>query len=110
MKTLTLNGTWNIASDDGRFQFAGQVPTSFFKELEASGYWGEHDVFYQENNRQCAELANRAFTFSRAFSIAPDMMPAAHAPLYLECDGLDTIADLYLNGQKFASVDNMHRR
>ncbi len=110
MKTLTLNGTWNIASDDGRFQFDGQVPTSFFKELEASGYWGEHDVFYRENNRQCAELANRAFTFSRAFAVAPDMLPAAHAPLYLECDGLDTIADLYLNGQKFASVDNMHRR
>ncbi len=110
MKTLSLNGTWRIASDDGVFQFDGQVPTSFFSELDRSGHWGDHDVFYRENNRQCAELANRGIRFNRSFQVTSEMLESAETKTFIECDGVDTLADIYLNSELLASCDNMHRR
>ncbi len=110
MKTLSLNGTWQLESDDGVFRFDGQVPTSFFRELENSGYWGEHNIFYKENNRQAPELANRSFRFSRSFTLAKDWLDKADSRLYLECDGLDTLTEIFVNGTKLAATDNMHRR
>ena len=51
MKVLSLQGPWQIRALDDTIKLEGHVPTTVFYELEKSGNWGEHDVYYRENNR-----------------------------------------------------------
>lgn len=108
-RTIDLSGEWKIASLDGKFSLAGTVPGSFFYDLEKSGYWGEHDVFYRENNQNCVEIANRDFVYSKRF-VVPDDFFAPHNRIFLEADGLDTIAEIRINGKTVARTENMFRR
>lgn len=108
-RTIDLSGEWKIASLDGKFSLAGTVPGSFFYDLEKSGYWGEHDVFYRENNQKCVDIANRDFVYSKRF-VVPDDFFAPHNRIFLEADGLDTIAEIRLNGKIVARTENMFRR
>lgn len=108
MEKYSLAGKWKIRSTDGKFDLEASMPGSFFQALEESGYWGEHDVFYRENNRQCVELADRDFVFEREFTFEQNIAPEQR--VMLEADGLDTLASLYLNDQLVARTDNMHRR
>lgn len=109
MLIVDLNGTWQIESLDGQFALAGTVPGSFFYDLEKSGYWGEHDVFYRENNRQCVDIADRDFRYHRSFHVPPEFFDSGNR-LYLEADGLDTLAEIRINGRAVAHTDNMFRR
>ena len=99
MQTLSLHGAWDIHSTDGTFKLKGEAPTSFFYELEKSGYWGEHDVFYRENNRQCVELAKRDILFTKTLPLAADFLKSPHRRVFLEADGLDTLTDISINGK-----------
>lgn len=110
MKALTLQGPWQIKAVDDSFKLEGHVPTSVFYELEKAGHWGEHDVFYRENNRRCVDIAARDVLFTRAFDIPSDFIKTPDARIFLEADGLDTLATVQLNEQKIATVENMHRR
>ncbi len=110
MRKLSLNGTWQILSADGTFQLCGEVPTSFFLELERAGHWGAHDVFYRENNRRCIDLANRAVKFSRTFALPAEMRPGVSERVMLEADGIDTVGTVRVNGKHVGQTNNMHRR
>ena len=110
MKVLSLQGPWQIRALDDSIKLEGHVPTTVFYELEKSGYWGEHDVYYRENNRRCVAIAARDFLFERTFEVSSEFLKTADARFFLEADGLDTIAEISLNGQVVDSVENMHRR
>jgi beta-mannosidase len=109
VKTIDLNGEWEIYSPDGRFSLLGTVPGSLFYDLEQSGYWGEHDVFFRENNQQCVEIANRDFVYEKFFEVPEALFDPRHR-IYLEADGLDTLAEIRLNGKTVTQTENMFRR
>ncbi len=109
MKTIDLNGAWQISCLEGKFNLRGTVPGSFFYDLKKSGYWGEHDVFYRENNQQCVALAHRDFVYGKTFALPDDFFEASNR-IYLEAEGLDTLAKIKLNGGTVAHTDNMFRR
>jgi beta-mannosidase len=46
--------------------------------------------------------------FQRTFSVGAEHL--AEEQIFLSCDSLDTIADVFLNGQKIGSSDNMFCR
>ncbi len=109
VKTVDLKGEWKIYSPDGRFSLLGTAPGSLFYDLEKNGYWGEHDVFFRENNQQCVEIANRDFVYEKFFE-APEALFDQRHRIYLEADGLDTIAEIRINGKTVAQTENMFRR
>lgn len=104
---LDLNGSWNVYSADKKFDFQGQVPGSFFLELEKSGYWPGGDVFYRENNRQCDEISNQDFVYEKTFSVSKEFLSSGNR-FYLSAEGLDTLAEIVLNGNLAAETKNMH--
>jgi beta-mannosidase len=110
MLKTNLGGKWRLYSTDGRFDFKeADVPGSFFFELEKSGYWGDHDIFYRENNRQGPDLAGRDFVYEKDLNIPANYF-GTDRRIFLEADGLDTLATLNLNGKIIGKAENMHRR
>lgn len=109
MKQLNLAGSWKLSSTDGRYSWDEvQVPGSVLYQIEKSGAYGSHDVFYKENNRMCVEMVSRQFVFERDFSLPADFV-GANKRVFLECYGIDTIATVLLNQKTLGKTNNMHR-
>jgi beta-mannosidase len=110
MEHLSLAGTWRIRSTDGRYELDAQMPGSLMQALESRGEFGAQGVFYRENNRKCLAAADNDFVFTRRVSIPAALLAVGERRLYLEADGLDTLATLSVNGTGIGKADNMHRR
>ena len=110
METCSLSGTWDVRSTDGKYQLQTEAPGSLFHSLEQLDEFGEHGVFYRENNRACLDIADRDFLYSREFTIDGSFLGGPDRRVFLEADGLDTLAEIKINGQILGTTDNMHRR
>jgi beta-mannosidase len=113
METIPLNGEWEISSADEEYGGACDVPGTIFSSLEPQGEFGKEGIFYRENNRLCLKRADRDFVFRRTFAVLPSCYTAIHrnsSIVLLEAGGLDTLADIYINGQRVGQTENMHRR
>ncbi len=108
-KKISLSGMWNVVSDCGDYQLQSRVPGSLFQALEESGFWGEKDVFWRDNNRKCVEIADRNFTWSREFVLSQEFT-ADYDRISLDADGLDTLTEIRINGNIVGETENMHRR
>lgn len=109
MKKINLNGEWDIKSNCGTYNIKGEVPGSLFYSLETSGFWKDESVFWRDNNRECREIANRDFTYSRSFKVDSKFLQSAEKFL-LNTEGLDTLTEIRLNKSVVGKTQNMHRR
>lgn len=87
----------------GGYSCDGTVPGSVYSFLINSGLMG--DPYYRDNELKFLDLIKNDFTFSRSFEYAPD-----GNSVLLHCDGLDTLADIFVNGTFIGHTENMHRR
>lgn len=101
METITLDGIWNMQGNG--LDCDGIVPGSVYSFLLNAGQMP--DPYYRQNELEATELLEHDYTFSRVFSF--DVTQTS--PVYLCCDGLDTICDIYLNGETVGHTQNMHR-
>ena len=105
MKKLDLCGEWKWqkAGDDGYHR--GQVPGSVYADMLSEGMMT--DPFWRTDEYSARELMMDDYLYTRVFTVtAADLR---HDELMLVAEGLDTIADITINGQTVASVDDMHR-
>lgn len=111
-QTFSLAGTWRARSSDGAFDLSVPVPGSLMHALEEAGNFGPEGLFFRENNRAAEEVARRDFLFSKEFDLPASFLEdSGSSPrIYLEADGLDTLATIVLNGRELARTVNMHRR
>ena len=66
------------------------------------------DPFYRDNEAKVQWVGLSDWQYETRFSVDKATLARDHVELVL--DGLDTFADVYLNGHKLASADNMFRR
>ena len=104
MQYYTLNGAWQMRAMDEETLHAAQVPGSVYSAYLQDGTM--EDPFWRENELQAYELLKKDYEFSRCFSVTAEML--RHPHVFLRCDGLDTLATVYINGRKVAYADNMH--
>lgn len=104
MKRTELNGLWKgkcISPDKNEnFEFTGIVPGCVHNDLKGSKI--PEDLFYRDNAELCGWIENADWEYSREFYIDE---PPKKASLVFE--GLDVYADVYVNGTKVGSSDNM---
>lgn len=100
MKKFSLDGIWQLSG--AGYNCEGTVPGSVYSFLLEKGLM--EDPFYRMNELEALKLMENEFTFSRTF-----MYKKTGNPVVLRCEGLDTLCDLYLNGQFVGHTDNMHR-
>ena len=65
------------------------------------------DPFYRDNELSLQWIARREWTYTRDFEVPPEMLSVDR--VLLRCLGLDTLADVFINGRKAGAADNMYR-
>lgn len=105
MKTLSLNGAWNLTQAGESKVIAATVPGCVHTDLLANKLLD--NPFYRDNELKQMWVGETDWQYSRSFDVSADLL--AHDKVLLRCHGLDTIATLYLNGSLFGHADNMHR-
>ena len=104
MNIISLNGKWQgkcfTEEKTLDFSFDGTVPGCAHTDLK--GIKIPDDIFYRDNADKCTWIENRDFEYSRSFTV--EKLPSKAALVF---EGLDTYADIYLNGRLIGSADNM---
>lgn len=100
MKKTLLNGIWNMTG--GGYACDGTVPGSVYSFLLEKKLIP--DPYYRANEREVLKITENDFDFSKKFNFEK-----SDFPVFLHCDGLDTLCDIYVNGKYIAHTDNMHR-
>ena len=96
-------GKWRMHALGHNDWHEATVPGSVYADLMADGTMP--DPFYRDNEFVFFELMKKDWEYVCAFS-AERAMDFAHVDLV--CEGLDTLADVTLNGVPIGHADNMH--
>lgn len=101
--TLTILGKniYNIPETP----IPASVPTTVYETLLKQGLMP--DPFYRDNELDALKLMENDFAYETDFSLTSEDRQADR--LFLRFDGIDTLADVYLDGELLGHADNMNR-
>ncbi len=106
MEKLDLNGTWEFrcATEDAPEEWkqwrAADVPGTVHTDLLGAGLIP--DPFWGDNERHVQPVHNVDWLYRRTF----EWRGRERGRTYLVCEGLDTVAEIRLNGELVAEVAN----
>jgi hypothetical protein len=95
-KIIDLCGAWRLTCNEspiGKIDLEGCVPGCVHTDLIKNKVI--NDIFYRDNSKTVQWIENCDFTYTKKFTVESLLGNA-----YLEFEGLDTYADIYLNGVK----------
>ena len=106
MKQTLRNIKWEmrILGEDTRYK--ATVPGSVYNDLINAGRMD--DPYYRDNENAALELMKHDFEYIGTFDTDLDALKGASEVL-LRFNGLDTLADITLNGEVLGFANNMHR-
>lgn len=103
---LPLNGRWELRQARGFNWYPATVPGTVHTDLMSAGVI--EDPFPGFGERAVQWVDKEDWVYRRSFDVPQDILSLARVDLCF--DGLDTYADVTLNGVKVLSADNMFRR
>lgn len=106
MEKQSLNGPWEFRQAGGSEWLPAQVPGGVHTDLLTLGRIP--DPFDRDNELDVLWVAESDWEYRRRFTPEPGLLSHEHTLLVFE--GLDTLADVYLNGRQLGSSDNMFIR
>jgi beta-mannosidase len=102
----TLSGPWQFRQTDSKEWLPATVPGGVHTDLLALGRIP--DPFVADNEKKVQWVAETDWEYRRTFSAEKVLTREEHQ--FLVCDGLDTLAEVSLNGKLLGKTDNMYRR
>ncbi len=111
MVKRSLNGNWKLHILGNNSEFLPQegidtrIPGSVYGTLLEQKLIP--DPYYRDNELKVLPLMDNDFCFTTDFSVNSQMLSCDS--LLLHFDGLDTLADIYVNDEQVGSARNMHR-
>lgn len=111
MKKRSLKGIWKlhiIGKDSGMLPEVGieaEIPGTVYGALLEKKLIP--DPYYRDNELKVLPLMDNDFCFTTVFSVNGTMLSADG--LLLRFEGVDTLADIYVNEQWIGAACNMHR-
>ena len=100
-----LNGEWLLSREGYIEKTTANVPGSVYSTFIETGRLA--DPYYRENQYEARELSDGEYLFERSFDAEPWLEECDR--IFLRFYGIDTLADIELNGVKVGSSENMHR-
>lgn len=108
VKKQSLNGEWSFcAQNDPEFKepLVTTVPGSVISGLLDLGMI--EDPFWRTNEYKTRELMAKDYIYNRSFFIGNADLYADE--IVLVCEGLDTLAEISVNGKRVGGFSDMHR-
>lgn len=105
MKKQILSGIWRMREAGCGQDYPAVVPGSVLRTLLDAG--AIEDPYYRDNEYRTRDLFWKDYEFFRNFTVSAELLD--YEKLELVCYGLDTLAEVYVNGSLIASTANMHR-
>lgn len=102
----SLNGEWQFQEAGREEWLPGTVPGGVHTDLLAAGRI--RDPFVGDEEKRVLWVAERDWVYRRVFEVETDLLAAPQ--VFLVCDGLDTLAEIWLNGQRIGGAENMFRQ
>ncbi len=106
MHKQTLSGSWQFRQSGSNEWLPANVPGGVHTDLLALERIP--DPFMADNEKKVQWVAETDWEYRRIFSV--DKALAGEVQHILVCDGLDTLAEVSLNGALLGRADNMFRR
>lgn len=100
-----LKEGWSMHRVGDQEILPAQVPGSVYNDLLANGKM--EDPYYRDNELKALKIMEHDFEYTTVFD--RDAEWAEMEEVLLVFEGVDTLADIYLNGKPLAYVNNMHR-
>ncbi len=105
MKTLFLHENWSMNKAGETETFPAIVPGSVYNDLLFNKKM--EDPYYRDNEGKALKIMDDDFEYRTTFD-RPEELDGSEEIL-LHFDGIDTVADIFLNGALLGHVENMHR-
>src|SRR5512136_303322 len=106
MRKQSLNGLWQFRQSGTDEWLPANVPGGVHTDLLAAGRIP--DPFKSDNELLVQGVADADWTYRGTFQVGRDLLD--HERVELVCDGLDTLAELVLNGTRLGSSANAFRQ
>lgn len=100
-----LHENWMFRQVRGVNWYKAEVPGNVHTDLIDNQLM--EDPFYRLNERSVQWVDKEDWMYRTVFDVAPEVWNKKH--IFLSFEGLDTYADVMLNGEKILSADNMFR-
>ena len=105
MDCLSLNGEWTVRRAGERDGLPARVPGDVYGDLLRAKKIP--DPFWRDNEDRLQWIGESDWLYERAFDVPERLL--RHDRVLLRCDGLDTLADIAINGRRAGRADNMYR-
>lgn len=105
MVVRELHQNWTMHQAGTEEQLPAVVPGSVYNDLILNGRMD--DPYYRDNELTALKVIENDFEYETSFSADEELLRCQKVLLTFE--GIDTVADIFLNGEWLAYVNNMHR-
>lgn len=102
-ETLSLNQGWEFSQMNSEKWYQAEVPGSVQRDLVRHGILP--DPFYGTNEELVQWVEDENWDFKKSFTVTKEQLQYDDA--LLEFEGLDTHADVFLNGSRILESENM---
>ncbi len=106
MEKMQIHAGWQLRNTKEQEWIDARVPGDIYSALLAAGKM--EDPFFGDNEYKAKALMEEDYEYRMHFSLDPDRFGSCDEVL-LRFDGIDTVADIYLNDCYLGKADNMHR-
>ena len=107
MKILDLGGEWQatqVGAED--MTVKSHVPGDIVHDLHVAGQLP--DPYYRDQEKKWRWVGEADWRFERSFDVSAYLLE--QRCIELQCEGVDTIARIEINGKEVGKTDNMFRR
>ena len=105
MVKQTLHNGWKMREAGASLWYPASVPGSVYADLLPAG--AMEDPYWKANEEAALRRMDQDYEYRTTFSVSREMLQ--QEKVLMRFDGLDTLADIYLNGEILGSANNMHR-
>ncbi len=103
--TIELKNNWLFSKDGTQKWYQASVPGCVHTDLLDNGLI--EPPYYGSNEDSLQWIESETWSYKTSFEIEPELLAREHIRLVFE--GLDTYAEVYVNGALLLSADNMFR-
>lgn len=101
-----LNGKWLMKETSEEKWIEAYVPGDMYNDLLSTGTI--ENPFYRENEQDALKLSFNDYEYKRNFIVSSEFLK--NDIVLLTCEGLDTLAEIKVNGRAVGNTNNMYRK